>query len=260
VDQDSDLTITCVQCGSEFIFTQAEQEFYRQKGFSRPQRCKQCRLTRNASRSPMICSRCGNKLGNGAPVYCSTCLEDVQLEFELKTRGLETKINQAETMLSVAETEKAKMGAEMDAKLSVLESEKNQLVNETEAKIGEVESEKTRLVDEMNARLSIIESEKNRFDGLLNQKNKSLVELQEQLNDANLELLEAQKHRVALEWLEPTLNNIQEELRALEQDQKRTREIMFRLGQRIEEFAADGSLVNIIRRFFRPHRNLPASS
>ncbi|MDF2866122.1 MAG: hypothetical protein K0R72_940 [Clostridia bacterium] len=44
-----DKTITCKDCGAEFVFTVAEQEFYKEKGFENdPVRCKECR---NAKKS-----------------------------------------------------------------------------------------------------------------------------------------------------------------------------------------------------------------
>lgn len=40
----SDKTITCRDCGSEFIFSVGEQEFYKEKGFdNEPTRCTACR-------------------------------------------------------------------------------------------------------------------------------------------------------------------------------------------------------------------------
>ena len=39
-----DKTLTCKECGNEFVFTAGEQEFYAEKGFvNEPQRCKECR-------------------------------------------------------------------------------------------------------------------------------------------------------------------------------------------------------------------------
>lgn len=46
-----DKTIVCKDCGKEFTFTVREQEFYNEKGFSEPQRCKECRDARKAERS-----------------------------------------------------------------------------------------------------------------------------------------------------------------------------------------------------------------
>ncbi|WP_244835178.1 zinc-ribbon domain-containing protein [Clostridium sp. BJN0001] len=40
----TDKTITCRDCGKEFIFTEGEQEFYKEKGFQNdPVRCPECR-------------------------------------------------------------------------------------------------------------------------------------------------------------------------------------------------------------------------
>lgn len=38
-----DKKIVCKECGKEFDFTAREQEFYKEKGFSEPKRCKECR-------------------------------------------------------------------------------------------------------------------------------------------------------------------------------------------------------------------------
>ncbi|MBK9711470.1 MAG: zinc-ribbon domain containing protein [Kouleothrix sp.] len=45
----ADKTITCRDCGTDFVFTSGEQEFYAQKGFTNePTRCPACRQTRKA--------------------------------------------------------------------------------------------------------------------------------------------------------------------------------------------------------------------
>lgn len=38
-----DKKIKCKDCGNEFIFTEGEQSFYKEKGFNDPVRCKKCR-------------------------------------------------------------------------------------------------------------------------------------------------------------------------------------------------------------------------
>ena len=38
-----DRTITCIQCGDEFVFSVTEQERYRARGFDFPKRCPNCR-------------------------------------------------------------------------------------------------------------------------------------------------------------------------------------------------------------------------
>lgn len=86
----NDKTITCKECGAEFIFTASEQAFYAEKGFTNePQRCKACRDARKASsgrgdRAPRemfdaVCAECGAPCKvpfqprDDRPVYCSEC-------------------------------------------------------------------------------------------------------------------------------------------------------------------------------------------
>lgn len=46
-----DKTIKCVDCGTEFIFSARDQEFYAEKGFTNePKRCKPCRDKRKAEK------------------------------------------------------------------------------------------------------------------------------------------------------------------------------------------------------------------
>lgn len=39
-----DQTLTCKDCGQDFVWTASEQEFYAGKGFSAPVRCPACRM------------------------------------------------------------------------------------------------------------------------------------------------------------------------------------------------------------------------
>jgi CxxC-x17-CxxC domain-containing protein len=47
----ADKNLTCSDCGMEFAFTEREQAFYAEKGFSEPRRCASCRASRKAARS-----------------------------------------------------------------------------------------------------------------------------------------------------------------------------------------------------------------
>ncbi len=47
----ADKTLTCSDCNMEFEFTEREQAFYAEKGFSEPRRCNSCRASRKAARS-----------------------------------------------------------------------------------------------------------------------------------------------------------------------------------------------------------------
>ncbi len=47
-----DITLTCRDCGKEFVWTAGEQEFYAEKGFTNPPaRCKEDRAKRKAERN-----------------------------------------------------------------------------------------------------------------------------------------------------------------------------------------------------------------
>ena len=47
----SDRTLTCRDCGQQFVFTEGEQAFYTERGFSEPTRCKPCRDVRKQQRN-----------------------------------------------------------------------------------------------------------------------------------------------------------------------------------------------------------------
>ncbi len=102
-----DKTITCRDCGEDFVFTAGEQEFYAEKGFTNePSRCPNCRRANKARRNtsgggasygsgggyggggraertmhPAVCSACGKETmvpfvpRNDKPVYCSDCFQ-----------------------------------------------------------------------------------------------------------------------------------------------------------------------------------------
>lgn len=90
-----DKTLTCRDCGAEFIFSVSEQEFFAEKGFTNePGRCPTCRAARkqqnggNNRRSggfqqremfPATCAACGAETQvpfrptGDRPVYCRDC-------------------------------------------------------------------------------------------------------------------------------------------------------------------------------------------
>lgn len=85
-----DKSLTCKECGNEFVFTAGEQEFYAEKGFqNEPQRCKACRNNRKAVRNTreremftVVCADCGAETQvpfeprNDRPVYCRECFQN----------------------------------------------------------------------------------------------------------------------------------------------------------------------------------------
>lgn len=46
----SDETINCADCKSDFVWTEGEQQFFEQKAFKKPRRCRECRQKRRADR------------------------------------------------------------------------------------------------------------------------------------------------------------------------------------------------------------------
>ncbi|NNJ09931.1 zinc-binding protein [Chloroflexales bacterium ZM16-3] len=107
----ADKTLTCRDCGMDFVFTAGEQEFYASKGFvNEPTRCPSCRQNRKSQassggsrddRAPrsssyapaaprervsykVTCANCGQEttvpfVPRGTkPVYCSDCFDQMR--------------------------------------------------------------------------------------------------------------------------------------------------------------------------------------
>src|SRR6476469_9589296 len=110
-----DKTLVCRDCGREFTFTEGEQEFFRTRGYSEPQRCPDCRAAKKAARgggssydsygsggggsygggggygreraprqmTEVTCSNCGKETEvpfvptGDRPVYCSDCFSQM---------------------------------------------------------------------------------------------------------------------------------------------------------------------------------------
>ena len=54
----SDKTLNCKDCGTDWVFTVGEQEFYAEKEFeNEPTRCKECRKKKKIARSRRLRSR-----------------------------------------------------------------------------------------------------------------------------------------------------------------------------------------------------------
>jgi CxxC-x17-CxxC domain-containing protein len=109
-----DRTLTCRDSGATFTFTEGEQAFYAQKGFSEPTRCPDCRAAKKAARNSgggygdsygngggygsyggggysrpertmtkVVCANCGQETEvpfvprGDKPVYCSDCYNTI---------------------------------------------------------------------------------------------------------------------------------------------------------------------------------------
>lgn len=52
MEEFTDKTLVCVDCGNDFTFTAGEQAFYKEKGLTNePKRCKDCRDKKKAERN-----------------------------------------------------------------------------------------------------------------------------------------------------------------------------------------------------------------
>ena len=61
----ADKTLTCKDCGMEFVFSEGEQAFYKEKGFeNEPQRCPECRKARKNQRRNNTGFNSGNRSSN----------------------------------------------------------------------------------------------------------------------------------------------------------------------------------------------------
>lgn len=82
-----DKSITCVDCGEEFLFTAGEQAFYRERGLTNePTRCKNCREKRKAGRPGGGAHSGGDSYGRSEkpmyPATCSQCGRETQVPFQ----------------------------------------------------------------------------------------------------------------------------------------------------------------------------------
>ncbi len=89
-----DKLLTCVDCGSQFVFSADDQAYYAEKGYANePKRCPSCRQSRRSQRNtaggsygsmgrqlyPAVCAQCGKDTEvpfqprGDRPVYCSDC-------------------------------------------------------------------------------------------------------------------------------------------------------------------------------------------
>lgn len=86
-----DRTLVCADCGAEFNFSAADQEFHSARGYQDPKRCPACRQSRRSQRGggyggpservmhEAVCSQCGGPAmvpfepRLDRPVYCDEC-------------------------------------------------------------------------------------------------------------------------------------------------------------------------------------------
>ena len=92
----ADKELVCAECGTTFVFTAGEQEFYASRGLTNePRRCSSCRSARKSGRSggsdrpremyPAVCASCGMETKvpfrptGVRPVYCGDCFNKMRV-------------------------------------------------------------------------------------------------------------------------------------------------------------------------------------
>ena len=92
-----DQQLLCSDCGQSFTFTSEDQDFFRDRGYSAPKRCKACRQAKkneqtgggggggyqrsSSQGTSVICSGCGQQTTvpfeprGDRPVYCQNCYQ-----------------------------------------------------------------------------------------------------------------------------------------------------------------------------------------
>jgi CxxC-x17-CxxC domain-containing protein len=90
----SDLLLMCSDCGQEFVFTAGEQQFFQERGYSSPRRCKPCRQAKSAggghapshsqheSGGYSAGSGAGAGMSSGTTVVCASCGQTTTVPFE----------------------------------------------------------------------------------------------------------------------------------------------------------------------------------
>jgi CxxC-x17-CxxC domain-containing protein len=90
----SDLLLTCSDCGQEFVFTAGEQQFFQERGYSSPRRCKPCRQAKQGAagggHAPShsegggggYSTSSGGGTSTGTTVVCASCGQTTTVPFE----------------------------------------------------------------------------------------------------------------------------------------------------------------------------------
>jgi hypothetical protein len=211
----SDIKLVCRECGKPFLFTEGEQEFYKQKGLNTPSRCPGCRVAKRAQAQsqpgfqanpqphsqPLVCSHCRTELEKDESIFCTACLASTQLESELK-------------------------------------------VKECQATVEKAQSEVRAVVSEKNE----IEDSLLKTSELLQQQEHHVSDLEKQMLMLSQELEQAKQFHTTLEWLKPAMGNIEERLDALEAGQNKINQRMLQIVQKMHEINENTGFWEKIRR------------
>ena len=101
-----DETLTCRDCGTNFVFSESEQQFFRDRGYeNKPSRCPDCRRAarggggrmrsqdRERQMTEVTCSSCGKTTEvpfvptPGRAVYCPDCYAQQRAQYGERSGG-----------------------------------------------------------------------------------------------------------------------------------------------------------------------------
>ena len=257
---ESEMKLVCHRCGAEFVFSQSEQEFYQQKGFSPPTHCKECRQMRRTQNS-LVCAICQQKIEKLSDVYCLACSQTPRIEAEAETRRLQAALDEATARLAACQAESAQSTGELTTRMAGLESEKEQLAAVTASCLKSLEEEKGRIALESEGRLQAAESENRRLTALLEQQTQRAEGLQSNLERASLELDEARRYRARVDSLEPAIAGVQATLDEMKRSQERVDRTVARLAsEEADKTRQNPGVFEAVKRILRPGRKSPLSS
>jgi chromosome segregation ATPase len=172
------MSLSCRQCGREFVFSKGEQEFYKKKGLNFPTRCLDCRSVKQSSPQHIVCSRCETALEKEASVYCTACLEGLRFESEQKTKESQKVASAAHTKLLAAESQKAE--------LDELVRQKEKVIRELEQQVNSL-GEDLEKAYQLHAGLQpLLEGIEKRLDAVeyaQNKTNERMLQLVERIHD-----------------------------------------------------------------------------
>ncbi|MFC1967072.1 zinc-ribbon domain containing protein [Chloroflexota bacterium] len=232
-----DITIICRHCGGEFVFTKAEQEFYKERDFNEPRRCPECRAARAGQVSQAIqpsevgqaiqpsevgqaiqpsqasepcvtsCFQCGTELEEGILVYCPDCVENIRLDYEEKNSHSQQAASAAHTKLLSIESREAELSEEL--------------------------RQRDQLLEDMKQEISVLSQD----------------------------LEKAYQFQSVIGPIESSLSAIEERLASMDQSQTKIKERMLKLAEKIyemQELYSNTSLLDMIKRSFKSYQGQSA--
>jgi len=224
--QATDVRLRCRDCGREFVFTEGEQRFYEQMGFSHPTRCRQCRTVREKQSSQNTCAECGVEVPKGAAVYCESCVTRLQADSVTCSRcGVE----------------------QTNGATHYCETCLNQIQRDADRKVDK--NKKTLSI--MQSKLEMAEAENGGLQKSLYETKRYATELELKIKNLNQDLAKAYQLYVASGWLKPTLEGITQRLELLECSAQSTNHEVVMALEKMQASCDRLTLWDIIKRTFR---------